>query len=203
MLFAKIKKIKFSNLQGGMTYLELIVVLSIFSVMTSVVLFDYNTFEDNINVKVLANDIALKLVESQKSAVGGKVAVGAPLGWSPSYGLYFQATTPKSFIYFADLNNDQIFNGTVCTVECLEQITITKDNSISAIKPIGLSGGNMCPATVSDLYVVFKRPDSSAIMKSSTNLGGCTIDYYDIDISSANTFKSKVRIYPSGRIEIK
>ena len=56
-----------------MTYVELIVVLSIFSVMTSVVLFNYNEFQAKIDIKVLANDIALKIVEAQKSALSGKL----------------------------------------------------------------------------------------------------------------------------------
>ena len=47
-----------------MTYIELIVVLSIFAVMSSVVIFNYGLFQARIDIKNLASDIALKFVEA-------------------------------------------------------------------------------------------------------------------------------------------
>ncbi|KKQ07855.1 MAG: hypothetical protein US18_C0006G0001, partial [Parcubacteria group bacterium GW2011_GWB1_36_5] len=49
----------------GMTYVELIVVLSIFAVMSSIVLFNYGEFQAKVDIKNLASDIALKIVEAQ------------------------------------------------------------------------------------------------------------------------------------------
>src|SRR3989344_2489263 len=93
----------------GMSYVELIVVLSIFSAMSSVVLFNYGEFQAKIDIKNLASDIALKVVEAQKSSLPGKlpplaqqVLIPSPSAWKPSYGLYMdQAADDKSFIYFS------------------------------------------------------------------------------------------------------
>ena len=60
------KNFKVNKLNKGMTYVELIVVLSIFSIMTSIVLFNYNEFQAKVDIKVLANDIVLNIVEAQK-----------------------------------------------------------------------------------------------------------------------------------------
>ena len=67
-------KLKIGNYNRGMTYVELIVVLSIFSIMTSVVLFNYGAFQAKVDIKNLASDIALKIVEAQKSALSGKLS---------------------------------------------------------------------------------------------------------------------------------
>src|SRR3990167_3431372 len=100
------KKIKKN---GGMSYIELIVVLSIFSAMTSIVLFNYGDFQAKVDIKNLASDIALKVVEAQKMSLSGQFppqpqygAIGDPAAWKPSYGVSFDLTTPTQFIYFVD-----------------------------------------------------------------------------------------------------
>jgi Tfp pilus assembly protein FimT len=180
-----------------MTYVELIVVLSIFSIMTSIMLFNYKGFEAKENIKILANDIALKIVEAQKSSISGKWNANAFSSWKPSYGVYFNLSNNKNFIYFADLNNNALYEDSGCTGECLEQISITKENSISAIEVFGTG----CPTTVNNLNIIFKRPDSSAIITSNPALL-CSISYVQIVISSPELISSTIKIYPSGRIQI-
>ena len=85
-MIKKIRNSKFviRNCQKGMTYVELIVVLSIFSAMTSVVLFNYGEFQAKVDIKNLASDIALKIVEAQKSSLSGKLPESFPVNWKPS-----------------------------------------------------------------------------------------------------------------------
>ena len=144
------KKIRKNNL--GMTYVELIVVLAIFSIMSGVVLVNYQDFQHKVEVKSLSNDIALKVVEAQKSAMSGKLAPieqqkyqtenGLFDAWKPSYGLFFSRDVKGSFIYFADLNNSVLIgkpaydmNVPICKssidfIECLDQISLKKGYSI-------------------------------------------------------------------------
>jgi type II secretory pathway pseudopilin PulG len=193
---------KFRNYQAGMTYVELIVVLSIFSTMTSILLFNYNGFQEKVDIKVLANDIASKIIEAQKFSIAGKWNINAPLNWKPSYGIYFDtsnADNKKEFVYFVDLNQDGFYTTSNClgTAECLDRVIITKGNFISEI---GINGVG-CPATVSNLNIIFKRPDSSAIITSTPALV-CNISYVQIVISSPELISSSIKIYPSGRIQI-
>lgn len=182
-----------------MTYVELIVVLSIFSVTTSIVLFNYGGFQAKVDIKVLANDIALKIVEAQKSAVAGVWNAAALPTWKPSYGVNFDSSpgNNQKFIYFADLNNNSLYEDVGCAGECLSQINITKYNSVSELAVFG--GG--CPATVTNLNIVFKRPDSGAIITSSPALA-CSVSYVQITITSPKSVSAKLKIYPSGRIQI-
>ena len=180
----------------GMSYIELIVVLSIFSVMTSVILFNYGEFQEKVDIKNLASDIALKVVEAQKSSLSGKLNSSAGSSWKPAYGVYFDISSPKQFIYFVDLNN---LNGYE-TGETLDTIIITKNNSISGIDRC--TGITCIPSAISPLSINFKRPDSRAIFTDSNGLPLTGFDYAQITILSPKGATAKIKIYPSGRIQI-
>ena len=182
-----------------MTYVELIVVLSIFSVMSSIVLFNYARFQAKVDIKNLANDLALKIVEAQKSALSGKLPAQNPVpNWKPAYGLYFNTVNDnKSFIYFTDLNNNTLYEDPNCTGECLDKINITKGNFISDITVTGQGG---C-SSITGLSIVFTRP--SSVAKINTNQAGCTsVSYAQITISSPQSVTAIIKIYISGRIQI-
>ena len=193
------KKIK---LNKGMTYIELIVVLSIFSVMSGVVLFNYRTFQAKVDIKNLANDIALKIVQAQKEALSGK-SQSVSFATAPAYGVSFNTSTDnKSFIYFADLNNDNICEDldNACASangEVLDKINITKGSFISAL---AVTGTGIC-SPVGGLTVVFTRPYSDATM--NTDQAGCTgISYTAITITSPESVSAIIKVFASGRIQI-
>jgi prepilin-type N-terminal cleavage/methylation domain-containing protein len=200
------------KLNAGMTYVELIVVLSIFAVMSSIVIFNYGEFQTRIDIKNLASDIALKIVEAQKSSLSGNQNPNAPTNWKPSYGVYFFDPTSandadgiahnKKFDYFADLDQNGIISNPSCSVttnECLDKILITKDNSISKLEVVGAG----CSA-ITDLGLVFKRPNSRIAMTSNNLPITCSsLSYYaQITIKSPKTTKATIKIYPSGRIQV-
>jgi len=192
MMIKQIRNSKFviRNCQKGMTYVELIVVLSIFSIMTSITIFNYNKFEAKVDVKILANDIASKIVEAQKSAMSGKWNPSASLNWKPSYGINFDLTDKTHFIYFANIGGvgDNIFDS---ADPVLDEIGITKNNFIKDLKCSGTS--------ISELDIVFRRPDSKALINSE--IGSCSGDV-EIIISSPQAVDSTIKVSPSGRIQI-
>ena len=196
------KKIKGNR---GMTYVELIVVLGIFSVLSSVVIYNYGLFQDKIDMKNLSSDIALKVVEAQKSALSGKLNQAASSTWKPAYGLYFDVNTPTQFVYFADLDNS---GGCSTPVGCSwpysvsgevqEVVNITKGNSLSAVL---VTGPGDC-SSVTGFSVAFTRPDSVARMGG--NVAGCTseVTYAEITLLSTKGATAKVKLYASGRIQV-
>jgi Tfp pilus assembly protein FimT len=186
------------NYNAGFTYVELIVVLGIFAVMTSVVIFDYNKFEDQVNIKVLANDIASRIAEAQNSAVSGLNPNGIFISpTKPAYGIYFDTTnttTSENFTHFADLNNAGYYESSSDSI--LDNTAITNGNFIKSVAVTGTG----CPA-ITNLSIVFKRPDSSALITSTPALT-CTVTYAQIEISSLSGLTSCIQVYPSGRIQI-
>ena len=196
----------------GMTYVELIVVLSIFAVMSTVMFFNYGDFQEKVDIRNLANDVALQIVQAQNSSLSGllpPIVYITTESWKPSYGVYFDNTKPTQFIYFADLDavgipQNGIFNGSTsgCTGECLNNITITKGNKISKLEVVGAG----CPvASPNDnLTILFKRPDSGASIKYN-NLDlplSCVSFYVQITVSSPKNVSSIIKFYPSGRVQI-
>lgn len=203
------KNLKFNKLNRGMSYVELIVVLSIFAVISTVATFNFGSFQGKVDIKNLTTDIALKIIEAQKSSLSGTLpppAQRALIGesWKPSYGLYFNLlpslpVDSTSLIYFTDINQNEVFNGAACDGECLEKITITRGNTISNLDVFYINGTS---AALDDLTITFARPDSRAIMKSSDLSGSLAVSYTQIKISSPKGITNIIKIYPSGRIQV-
>jgi len=189
-----IKKNKTLKFQKGMTYVELIVVMSIFSIMAAISAFNYRGFEAKIDIKNLATDIALQIVGAQKDAMAGKLAEFSFIT-KPSYGIYFDLSDPKEFIYFADFDND----GNYISTEELNTIQITKGNFISSLEVVS---GSVEEST-NHLNIVFKRPDSGALISTDNGTNYSQFKKIIIGISSSDgVAKANIEVYPSGRIQI-
>jgi prepilin-type N-terminal cleavage/methylation domain-containing protein len=213
ILKIKNNKLKIGDFRKGMTYVELIVVLSIFSVMSSVVIFNYSAFQTKVDIKNLANDVALKVVEAQKSSLFGKFPKFELQGelttsWKPSYGLYFNVATEdnkKNFMYFVDLDQNKAIRNPTCASyndECLEKIVITKGNSISSLDIFYEEGNNSTKVSLpTDMVVTFTRPSSSASIQSVTTFNPNFL-YAQITITSLSSTTSRIKIYRSGRIQL-
>ena len=191
----------------GMTYVELIVVMSIFSTLASVVLFSYSEFQSKIDLKNLANDIALRIVQAQRSANSGlRPARNIGEDWKPSYGVFMEDSDPnnKTIKYFADLDNleeEKVFDGLSCSGanECLELIDITKGNSIYKIE--AYSGSTS--TGLDDLSIMFTRPSEAAVFHSSS-ADLSNVSYVLITVKSPKDSQAtaSVKVFPSGRIEV-
>ncbi len=211
----KIRNLKFviRNYQRGMSYVELIVVLSIFATMSSIVVFNYDIFQAKIDIKNLVSDIAFKIVEAQKSSVSGKFpptaqqsqlsSLGTISTWKPSYGIYIDlATDPKSFTYFTDLDQGDDYDISTCpgSLECLEKISITKGNIISRLDVFYTSAPTVA-VSVSNVTILFKRPNSEAIINSSSGFT-FPVSHFQITVTSPKSVSSVIKVYRSGRIQI-
>ncbi|MCF7834096.1 MAG: type II secretion system GspH family protein [Candidatus Pacebacteria bacterium] len=204
------KRFSLVSFQAGMTYVELIVVMSIFATMSGVILFNYNEFQEKINIKVLGGEIAMKIVEAQKKAVGGERIGLTQSSWRPSYGVLFNdlgaqsRDVGESFIFWIDLDNDKFFNDVSCTPgvdECLDKVLIPKGIKISKLKFVEQEEGR--ESTVDEMSIVYTRPNASPTFADSEGLLPYMPIYAEIEIKSPNDITGSIRVYSSGRIEIK
>lgn len=181
------------NNQSGMTYIELIVVIAIFSIMSGIALVNNRSFNDQVVVTNFAQDIALQVVNQQKSAVFGKLpdisqqpyinTVMSNLGltsWKPAYGAYFDSTPGSNnrFILFTDATQDNFYSGNNCVVtndfsvdECSDLINFTGGVKILYIctempgdPPCFDLTTNNLVADAGSASVVFTRPNSNAVI---------------------------------------
>lgn len=177
------------NKEGGFTFVEMITVISIFAVMGSIVLFKYGEFSKRANLDNLAQNVALKVVEAQKSAISGVKTSGVTSGLAPSYGMYFtinsSGSANKKLVYFgdmpagADLEGDKIYQttggtsalpcGTSYGSECLSVTSVTSGEYVSRICYSTSATVFTCPSSSNTAaQIVYKRPFPDATMSVCT-----------------------------------
>lgn len=134
------------NLVGGFTLVELMVVISIFAILSSITIYNYNQFNSTLSIQNLADDIALTVRKAQGFAIGVRGYGGS---FSRGYGIHFSANqnteeykgSNKSFVLFADTieNSKYDYNsGDNCGEltagnECIEILSIKSADGINVI----------------------------------------------------------------------
>lgn len=225
-------KTKFSELRApysdlrGLTFIELIVVATIFSILAAVALFQFGGFTSNVSLQNLSQDIALRMVQAQKDGSSGSfprlrqittvVFQNPPSSlWIPTFGMYFevpQGIPSTGFVYFYDNNSGPAGDGlygsslgtTACTTdpmsECLDEVTITSGDKISALC---VYVGTAC-TSVEKLSITFRRPNLAArIETQNPTISSNTITYAQITVQSKNGQQTKtISVYPIGQITV-
>lgn len=191
-----------------MTYVELIVVLSIFATMVSITMFNYSSFRARIDLRNLSNDIALKIVQAQKYSMNGELPpllqqsdianlTGGINNWKPSYGVYFNTSTPYVLVYFTDIDSDKIYDS---GNEFLEELSINNGSKISQVSAD--CGGT--ESMFSSMAIVFQRPNSGATFTGNeTPTAGCKYAKIKISSSQASVGDTEITVNASGKIETK
>ncbi|MEN9582650.1 MAG: hypothetical protein RL641_604 [Candidatus Parcubacteria bacterium] len=97
--FEKIKKTFQSN--RGVTFIELVVVISIFSIIAGTLLVNFSRFGRNITLQNLAQDMALQINAAQKEAISGRTNDALSTcnrnsdDCAPRYGIYVTAKSSQ------------------------------------------------------------------------------------------------------------
>lgn len=215
---------KFKNLgmKKGMTFLELIVVLSIFAIISSISIFQYRDFQDTVDLKNYANDIALKIGQAQIDSINGKLISGIPdpAGWTPSYGVKFDFSNNNNtkFAYYVNTNNvDEFCNTSACTPpfgapyhntfpteKVIDVFTLNKGFYISSMWAIGQ--GVNCSAypgsAITNIEFRFRRPNVTPIFYVSPPFSCASFQYADIIITSPKGKNTKIRVHATGQIQL-
>lgn len=204
------------KLKGAFSIIELIVAMTIFLVLSSVMLADYNGMNSRITLDTNAHQIAQWVRQTQVSAMSVK-HTGASANTFPGYGLHFDRTTPGQFVFFADLNGDHKYSPFTSPAkcgdageECEQIVTLPKGNIIqnlcSELAPPFIGTSINCAAPLNDANtsdIVFTRPDPDAIiggMYSGTNYG--TSSRAEIYLASAKGHKRMVEVWVTGQVSV-
>lgn len=198
----------------GFTLVELIVVISIFAILSSIMIFNYGSFKSSLSIQNLAEDIALSVRKAQGYAIG---VHGYGNSFASGYGVHFStaestseyAGSNKSFILFANLDDNFKYDnssgcGTPTSVnECLEVLNITSSDKISEISVIGNGVAGHTPDT---LDIFFKRPQPEPTFcaregKGNCNFGG-NVSSVKIKISNDNGISKIITISNVGQISV-
>lgn len=209
--------------QSGVTLIELLVVIGIFSVVSSVLIFNYSDFSTNVSVRNLSQEIALSVRKAQTYATSVRgIDNGGSTRDYPAFGVSFSLDSSsgqfepnnKDFILFADVPgksgeapNKNYDSAGSCgkpeiNNECLENFSIDTSDYIVEI----CSDTTGCVNTGS-FDITFRRPMPDAnICYKLTPDGDCetsSISYVDIILQSAKGLRRTVSVWNTGQISVK
>ncbi len=166
----------------GFTLIELVVVMAVMTVLTGALLVRQGRFNSSTLLRSLAYSVALSVRQAQvygTSVVGTTTAATNCVGgfynagscYASAYGLYFDVSTPTTYILFADLNND----GKYQTIESIKTFNLNNGYVISSFCANGVNGvsavSRCSGATINTLNIIFKRPNPDATFTAFTSAG--------------------------------
>ena len=198
-------------MKNGFTLIELIVVIAIFGVITSVALFNQGKLNGNILVTNLAYEIALSIREAENYGVGVRAA-GGTSGFSGGYGVAYDMADPLTVNLFNDTDNNNYYTpGAAPTGETSSQLLIQnqRGNKITALCIGTLPSGKCLPlpalGSLSKLNIVYKRPNPEAIFYTETTPGtpgGTTGPAYIVVNTPSNDNCRVIVVEASGQVRV-
>ncbi len=212
MRFSIFKKNNFST-KRAFTLIELMVVIAVVSIVTTVLVVQQNKWNDRLAVNTQIYELALMLRQAQVFSLGVKQNISTPSDpFNVGYGVCLDATITDSYVFFVDNNHDYVCG----SGETLETKTLNRGVTISKICGT-YNGAEVCssdsPTNIRSLHISFFRPGSSPSSRTSSqpyvevlNSSGSRstnvlLPVY-IYFRSPNNLLFKVRVENSGQISI-
>ena len=207
-----------SQLKKGFTILEMLMVLAIFTIITSVVIFQYGEFNSKTIMSNMAYEVALSIRQAQVYSLSVRGEAGAT-SFDNHYGVYINKdTSDKEIAFFIDRRADNgddpdgicSSGSTNCLAcmdggECLEKISLTRDitidsicldTSINPIEDDGTCNGDI----IDDVTITFERPNPNAVIYSENVLKPNSSVAIILTTSFGN--KRAIVVRPSGQISV-
>lgn len=197
------------NYKKGFTLVELLVTISMFVVITGVVLVNSNSFDNSVLLRNFTYDVALTIKQAQ--TYGVNVNENSQGDFTKAYGVYFDTTESNTnFVIFNDFQNDtsNTTNKTDSVIkcdidsECIKKYSMNKGTHIKNICVSDKS--EECSKDVSKLSIIFARPSLEAKMYSFDNdIASAPYKYVKITLQSGDGATSSVIITSVGQIYVK
>ncbi|HTH93306.1 MAG TPA: prepilin-type N-terminal cleavage/methylation domain-containing protein [Candidatus Paceibacterota bacterium] len=209
--------------ERGFTLIEMLIVVAIFAVVATVLLFHYSDFNTAIAVRDLAQEMGLSVRKAQTYATSVRSIDGGGGILSdtfPAYGVSFSTNTTAATLYdptnasftlFVDAsassntttNNEFDNNGTcgspAINQECIESFGITASDKIKSL--VVLKNGVQTNAQTVD--VVFHRPNPDAIICVPNGNPQCPVyDGLIITVVSPKFVTRTITVWNTGQINV-
>lgn len=198
--------------QRGFSLIEFIVILTIFSIMASVALFNFRGFRNTISLSNLANDVALTIRQAQVFGISASESLelrGLNVG-SDTRGVYFEKSSGSGagdafesrFVVFSDFpvaggSGNGLFD---VGEPVIDEISISSDDKIIRIEgeTIAGAGSGLLQPIRSDLHITFTRPDPDATIRTASQFYHRIV----ITLESADGRQKTVQVVDNGQIGV-
>lgn len=216
------------SLHRGVTVVELLVVLGIIGILTTVIVTSHATFNKTILLTYTAYDVALTIRSAETFGLGTKVNSSIPGGTRIGYGMRFTPAGASSFTLFADSNSpgSEDDRGNVChplraDADGSEPDAIYGDcsyqdseivqsyelgNGMRVSRLFSYQGGGEEGEEIDALDIVFARPDPQAFFsKDVGSIGGgysAAIAAVCVELTSPHGGHSHTIVTRTGQIQV-
>ncbi len=182
--------------ERGFSLVELLVSISIFTIVTGIVLANFPSFSSKIALENLGHEIALTIRQAQVFGVASReFGVGSQI--FPSHGVRFESAENATFSLYADVDKNKKYTD---VSELLETFTIRGGNHISQICGF-LTPSSNC-ISLQTLDVVFTRPDPEPSIIGKIEGGESSYSYATVTVESRRGATSIVTVWSNGQIAI-
>ena len=193
----------------GFTLLEVVVVIGIMAIISSLMLANFPRFSKQVAVEREASKLALSFRKTQSYALAVREfnplfndypfcddPTKLPVKF-PGYGLFFKVSDPAHYYIYGDINCSKYYENTL-PEEAVEIINIEGNIKFFSIKGYDAAVcGSGCD--LDELSILYVRPGPTILIKSNG------IDYNFIEIylrSSDGAVSKKVVIRSTGQVSI-
>jgi prepilin-type N-terminal cleavage/methylation domain-containing protein len=194
---------KAQNTQGrGFSIIELVVVMAIFLVITSLVLINNNRFQGDIVLSNLAYDIALSIRQAQTYGLSVR---GVGTTFTAPYGVHILGSVPTEYTFFVDAANPYQFED--APGEKIESFQLNHGFIIYDFCAVA-AGASNCSTSIPGgaLNILFERPDPDAIITDGTgsrvNGVGVPYDEAQIYVQSPQGALRVIKVFSTGQISV-
>lgn len=152
----------FSRSVRAFSLIELLVAVSIFVVISTVILTNHSRFNSSVLLGALAYDIALSIREAQ---VFGTSVREFDSSFQVGYGMRFSDAT--SYAFFVDTNMNYAYDDGIDSI--IRTYSVGRGHTIAYFCGTSTEGVEECSHTdgITNLNVVFFRPDPDAFITSN------------------------------------
>ncbi len=191
----------------GFSLMELLAVMSIFTILSSVILVRHSRFRGDALITTLAYEVALAVRSAQVYGLGVRELTGS--GFVFGHGIHFNKTDTTSFFLFADLSVPPNNRWDAGTDRLVERFTLGSGNTIADFCAVGVPE-NSCAFSGSaswqadSLDIAFLRPDPEAVITPTCSGGQCVaaISGATVTVRSAHGITRMITISPAGQISV-
>lgn len=185
----------------GFTLVELMVVLAIFAIVTSITLVKQPRFNSKISLDLLTHNVSLVYRQAQSFALGTKSFTSQSSSFFPGYGIFVRTSDPRSLILFADTDSNRQCDAPECGTtgtEFVEKFSLPQSGPVQ-IKAVSARDSFGTQVNKDSITVVYRSPKPEAIISCSPSCVGST----DIEVHlGTSDYDSRVVVWKTGQVSV-
>ncbi|TSC54853.1 MAG: Uncharacterized protein LiPW30_319 [Parcubacteria group bacterium LiPW_30] len=184
--------------ERGFTIIELLVVIGIIGLLSSVTLANYRDVSARISLENLVQQMAIIVRQAQVYGISVAKTKNVVSEYPP-YGVHFNTSPATSFILFVDNDGSGQYSG---QSEDVEIINLKNNNVISGLSGNKISSSCLNILPLGTLDIIFTRPNPEAVFYAISGESQAYPSDVEITVKSPDGLYREVSVWSTGQISV-